>query len=128
MMARTQDFALVLENKIANDPKLAEAVANESVNVQIAMMVYDARTKARLTQRQLADRIGTTQSVVSRIEDADYTGHSIALLNRIANAIGSSLQLNFRAPEKVRKIAHKPSRSKRKGPAKKKAAVARRNS
>ncbi len=44
------------------------------------------RLRAGLAQRQLADLIGTTASAICRLEDADYEGHSLAMLNRIAAA------------------------------------------
>src|SRR3954452_6015551 len=50
--------------------------------------VYDLRTEAGLSQRELAARVGTTASVICRLEDADYQGHSLALLRRGAAAGG----------------------------------------
>ena len=45
------------------------------------------RTEAGLTQSQLAGLVGTTQSVISRLEDSDYDGHSLSMLTRIAEAL-----------------------------------------
>ena len=97
-MVHIKDFAEVIRRKLASDPVLAEAVEIESLNAEIAMKVYECRKKARLTQKQLAERIGTQQSVISRIEDADYDGHSLGLLNRIARALGKSLRVEFDVP------------------------------
>ncbi|MGH9816099.1 MAG: helix-turn-helix domain-containing protein [Candidatus Acidiferrales bacterium] len=44
------------------------------------------RDSAKLTQQELAERAGTTQSVIARLEDAEYTGHSIKMPERIASA------------------------------------------
>ncbi|HKA55635.1 MAG TPA: helix-turn-helix domain-containing protein [Candidatus Binatia bacterium] len=60
-------------------------------------MIYDARTKAGLTQKQLATRLGTTQSVISRLESADYEGHSLGMLLRIAESLGQKLELRMSA-------------------------------
>ena len=49
----------------------------------------------KLTQEKLADLAGTKQSVISRIEDADYYGHSLRLLRRIARALGKKLRVEF---------------------------------
>lgn len=51
--------------------------------------------KHKLTQQQLAKRIGTTQSVIARLEDADYEGHSRGMLYRIARALDCSLSVAF---------------------------------
>jgi transcriptional regulator with XRE-family HTH domain len=50
---------------------------------------------AGLTQQQLAERIGTTPSVISRLESADYRGHSLSMLRRIADALGKRVELRF---------------------------------
>jgi transcriptional regulator with XRE-family HTH domain len=100
-MARTRNLADLIKAKTTADPVLAEAVEQEAVNAYIAQQVYDLRTAAKLTQKELADRLGTTQSVISRIEDADYEGHSLGLLKRIADALGKKLTITFSDPEPV---------------------------
>jgi predicted transcriptional regulator len=49
----------------------------------------------------LAERIGTKQSVISRLEDADYEGHSLTMLQRIATALGQCVEIRFLAPKKA---------------------------
>lgn len=61
----------------------------------IGQLIFDARTKAKLTQKQLAELIGTDQAVVSRLEDADYSGHSLTMLRRIAAALGKRVDIRF---------------------------------
>ena len=63
--------------------------------MKVARMLYDARTKAGLTQQQLAKRVGTTQPVIARLEDADYGGHSLTMLHRIANALNGQLEIHL---------------------------------
>jgi transcriptional regulator with XRE-family HTH domain len=65
----------------------------------IAQLVYDARTENGLSQAQLAKLVGTTQSVISRLEDSDYRGHSLMMLRRIAKALGKRLELRM-VPER----------------------------
>ena len=48
-----------------------------------------------MTQKQLADLIGTTQSVISRLEDADYEGHSLSMVSRIAEALERKLKVQL---------------------------------
>ena len=71
------------EGKPARLKNLEEARANE----EIARKIHELRTAATLTQTQLAKLIGTTASVICRLEDADYEGHSLAMLRRIAGAL-----------------------------------------
>jgi ribosome-binding protein aMBF1 (putative translation factor) len=77
----------------------------EEVNCQVGQLVYDARTSAALTQGQLARKIGTTQSVISRIEDADYYGHSLQMLRRVADALDLKLDVRFLPRVKSRRTA-----------------------
>jgi len=67
----------------------------EQANAAIARSIYDLRTKAKLTQSQLAKLVRTTASVISRLEDADYRGHSLSMLRRIAAALGKRVDIRF---------------------------------
>jgi ribosome-binding protein aMBF1 (putative translation factor) len=91
MPTKTRDFAAVVRQRLATDVKLAQAVDREAINANIATQIHEAREQAGLTQQQLAKRAQTHQSVIARLEDADYEGHSISMLNRIAAALGMSL-------------------------------------
>lgn len=70
---------------------LEEARANDGV----ARKLTSLRLQAGLTQRQLAKLIGTTASVICRLEDADYEGHSLAMLNRIATVLKQRIEIRF---------------------------------
>ncbi len=61
----------------------------------VAQAIYDVRTKAGLTQSQLAERIDSTQPVISQLEDADYDGHSLSMLRRIADALNQRIEIRF---------------------------------
>ena len=61
----------------------------------VARKLVELRTKADLTQRELAKLVGTSASVICRLEDADYEGHSLAMLNRIAAALHRRVEIRF---------------------------------
>jgi len=65
------------------------------INFEVAQMIYDARTKAGLSQSELADLIGSRQPVIARLECADYEGHFLTTLRRIAAELGQRLELRF---------------------------------
>ena len=46
-------------------------------------------------ERHSIRSIGTTQSVTARLEDADYEGHSLNMLNRIASAVNKRVDIRF---------------------------------
>jgi DNA-binding XRE family transcriptional regulator len=70
---------------------LEEARANDSV----ARKLTSLRLQVGLTQRQLARLVGTTASVICRLENADYEGHSLVMLNRIAAALRQRVEIRF---------------------------------
>ena len=72
-----------------------DSLALERQNADIAEQIYILRTQAGLSQSQLSKLVGTTQSVISRLEDADYTGHSLAMLRKIGVALHQRLQIQF---------------------------------
>ncbi len=71
---------------------------------EVGQMVHDLRVSEGLTQGELARRIGTTASAISRVESADYRGHSLAMLRRIAGAVGQRVVVLF-LPESERRGA-----------------------
>ena len=79
----------------AIDPEIEEMVRESSLNAELAQLIYTARKQAGLTQQQLADRIGTKQSVIARLEDADYEGHSLSMLQKIARALNQRLEVKL---------------------------------
>jgi transcriptional regulator with XRE-family HTH domain len=62
---------------------------------EVARKIFELRKKAGLTQAQLAKMIGTTASVISRLENGDYEGHSLAMLRRIAAALDKRVEIRF---------------------------------
>ena len=76
-------------------PERLAALEKARANDHVARKIVALRTKAGLTQRQLARLVGTTASVICRLEDADYEGHSLAMLNRIAAALNRRVEIRF---------------------------------
>jgi ribosome-binding protein aMBF1 (putative translation factor) len=85
----------VYDQYIKGDPEREASFENEVLNAKIAREIYDLRTKAGLSQRQLAKIVGTTASVICRLEDADYEGHSLSMLQRIAAALDSRVEIRI---------------------------------
>ena len=109
MTKRFQSTALegLYDEVVGRDSGSQEAFEQELVNVEAAQLLYDMRTKAGLSQRELAKRVGTTASVICRLEDAGYQGHTLGMLRRIAAALERRLELRAvpltpRRPRKAR--------------------------
>jgi predicted transcriptional regulator len=87
---------------IAGDPKREKEYEEQVINAEIARKIYRLRTKAGLTQQELADRLGTSKSAICRLEDADYEGHSLSMLRRIAEALDKRVEIRFLPAKRLR--------------------------
>ena len=97
---RTTDAVEILHARyIKDDPEKLDALQREREEALIGGQIFELRTQAQLSQTKLAKMVGTTQSVISRLEDADYDGHSLNMLRRIAKALNCRLEVRF-VPEK----------------------------
>jgi len=99
-MAKTKNFTTVLKKKLAENSSLRDAVEQQVFNARLAREIYKARNVAKLTQNQLAKLVGTQQSVISRLEDADYAGHSVLMLRKIAKALDCTLSVKIHPKDK----------------------------
>jgi ribosome-binding protein aMBF1 (putative translation factor) len=75
-----------------------------SQQIHIAEVIYAARMAVGLTQAQLAQAIGTKQQVISQLESADYQGHSLSMIEKIAKALHHKVQIRL-VPEGVEQAA-----------------------
>ena len=84
----------IVEQRIRKSATYRKTFTRTLHQIDLALLVREMREEAALTQTELAKRAGTTQSVIARLEDAEYTGHSLATLERIALACGVALRLH----------------------------------
>jgi ribosome-binding protein aMBF1 (putative translation factor) len=103
---KTSDAVEILHRRYVRGDarKLSELETIRAENA-VARNIHDLRTQAGLSQRQLAKLVRTSASAICRLEDADYEGHSLAMLNRIAEALDRRVEIRF-VP--VRQGAGKP--------------------
>jgi ribosome-binding protein aMBF1 (putative translation factor) len=93
---RTRDAVEILNRRYyQGKPDRLAALEDARAQDEVARKIYELRTQAGLGQRELAKRVGTTASVICRLEDADYEGHSLSLLRRIAAALNRRVEVRF---------------------------------
>jgi transcriptional regulator with XRE-family HTH domain len=80
---------------VEGKPEMEAILDEEREEAEVARLVYELRSRAGLTQKELAARVGTTPSVISRLEDANYGRHSLSMLRRIAAAVGQRVEIRF---------------------------------
>jgi len=87
----------ILEDKhkeLLNDPNYKKAYTELEEEFLVARALIDARKSANLTQKQVADRMGTTQSVVARMESGNPLP-SLKSVVRYAAAVNSRVELKL---------------------------------
>ncbi len=97
---KTSNAVRILHHRyVGEDVQRKASLEQERVNAEVARTIYQVREQAGLSQKELADRVDTTQSVISRLEDADYEGHSLSMLNRIGKALNQQVEVVMRPKE-----------------------------
>ncbi|MGA2498009.1 MAG: helix-turn-helix transcriptional regulator [Tepidisphaeraceae bacterium] len=80
----------LLDPILGNARRLRELNARLSLDAMVARLIFDSRVNAGLNQGQLAERIGSRQPAISRVENG--IGHTPRMLNRIFKALGHHLE------------------------------------
>ena len=92
----TSDAVQILYRRLYKGrPKRLKALQAARTADTVGRKLITLRLSAGLTQRQLAKLVGTTASAICRLEDAEYEGHSLAMLNRIASALKRRVEIHF---------------------------------
>lgn len=88
------------KKRALKSPSFRKALAepDEDPFLEVAYRLITLRDELGLTQAQLAKKIGISQQALARLESPHYKGHSVQSLNRIAQACGRLLQINFVDP------------------------------
>ncbi|CDN49374.1 helix-turn-helix domain-containing protein [Neorhizobium galegae] len=86
-----------LKKKLMSNPEFREEYEKADAEFQLIEELVRARTKANLSQVELAKRIGTTQSAIARLEGGGVSP-SLSTLRRYAEATGSKLEINLVSP------------------------------
>ncbi len=93
-MAKSAPFRRSLKAEL-RDPEFAQEYEAELQRLRIAEQIAQARQAAGLSQTVLAERMGTSQPAVARLEHGDYRGYTVATLTRAARALGCRLKVNL---------------------------------
>lgn len=91
----TNDAVEILKDRIAQDPELAYFVEEERKRLMLAEKIRQARHESGLSQKEVALRIGTTQSAVARLESGNYERLSLSTLIKVTHALNRRLSLEI---------------------------------
>ncbi|RHX78752.1 transcriptional regulator [Leptospira yasudae] len=96
MKLKTKNFDLLLNKELKNKDfkKEYEVLSNEFT---LAKEIIKWRKKRNLTQKDLAERIGTSQPAIARIESGNYKNLSLSLINRLAKALDAEPVIHLKS-------------------------------
>lgn len=86
-----------LKKQLMEDPAFRAEYEKADTEYALIEALIRARTKARLSQAELARRIGTTQSAIARLEGGNVSP-TLTTLKRYAEATGARLQIEIVSP------------------------------
>ena len=92
---RTSDALAILHTSFVDTPRKEHLLEQERERVALGDLIRELRESQGLTQKELAEKIGTTQSAIARIEDANYTGLKLPTIAKIAQALGHRVELTL---------------------------------
>jgi ribosome-binding protein aMBF1 (putative translation factor) len=92
--AKRDRHSEIVEQRVRKSATYRKTFERTLHQIGMALLVREMREDAGLTQDELAKKVGTTQSAIARLEDTEYTGHSLTMLERIAMACGVALKLH----------------------------------
>ncbi len=77
------------------DPEFKKHYQEERQALKLAMKIAELRDLQGLSQQELAKLMGTSQQAISRIESGEYEGFTLKTLEKIAEATGMRLKIEF---------------------------------
>ena len=77
------------------DPEFKAHYEEEKQALMLAIKIAELREKKGLSQQQLAKLMGTSQQAISRIESGEYEGFTLRTLEKIAEATGTRVKIEF---------------------------------
>jgi ribosome-binding protein aMBF1 (putative translation factor) len=77
------------------DPEFKRHYDEERQALKLAIKIAALREKKGLSQQELAKRMGTSQQAISRIESGEYEGFTLKTLEKIAEATGMKVKIDF---------------------------------
>ena len=104
MIKKQTNFDKYLEAQL-RDKDFAERFKKAGEAWDVAMQITSLRKEAGLSQKELAQRLGTSQQQISRLESPSYEGHSLSMLRRVAEVLWATVQVQIRKNTRPNKLA-----------------------
>ena len=103
-MKRRTNFNRYLGDQL-KDMEFAARFQKAGEAWDVAIQLAALRKESRLSQKELAKRVGTSQQQISRLESPGYEGHSLSMLRRVAEALGANVHVEIQRKKRRKQAA-----------------------
>ena len=103
-MKRKTNFDIYLEEQL-KDPDFAERFKMAGQAWDVAVQLAALRKEAGLSQKELAQLVGTSQQQISRLESPSYEGHSLSMVRRVAEVLGAKIHVEIQRNKRPKQAA-----------------------
>ena len=103
-MKRRTNFDEYLDEQL-RDPDFAARFKKAGEAWDVALQLAALRKKAGMSQKELAQKVGTSQQQISRLESPSYEGHSLSMLRRVADTLGPTLHIEIKRKRRSKQAA-----------------------
>lgn len=98
------NFDRYLERQLRN-AKFSDRFEQAGAAWDVALQLAELRRQAGLSQKELAERLNTSQQQISRLESSTYEGHSLSMLRKVAEALDAEVRVTFSGKGKRKPLA-----------------------
>jgi transcriptional regulator with XRE-family HTH domain len=102
-MKRLTNFDTYLEDQL-KDKDFAARFKKAGEAWDVALQLAALRKESGLSQKELAQRVGTSQQQISRLESPSYEGHSLSMLRRVAEVLGATIHVEIQRKEHPKQV------------------------
>jgi len=88
-----------IEEQYRKSPEFRKSYDEEVLRLKLAYKIAQLRKARHLSQHELAEKVGTTQQTISRLEDSENTQLNLHTLTRLAMALKAKLDIDL-VPQK----------------------------
>ena len=92
---KSYNFDSVLEKELKNKD-FKEAYETFAEEFSLAKEIIKLRKTNNLTQKDLAEKVGTSQPAIARLESGNYKNVSLAFLRKVAFALGTTPEIKLK--------------------------------
>ena len=103
-MKRKTNFDRYLEDQL-KDPAFSERFRKAGKAWDVAIQLATLRRESGMSQKDLAEIVGTSQQQISRLESPFYEGHSLSMLRRVAEVLGATVHVEIQRSKRAKQMA-----------------------